>query len=114
MKEIERKFENKEFVDGKDWHEHTPSYERNTRNIGGVLGLGDFAVFNTMILLILQPEWSLTARMLVVFGCIISIHVGHRGTIFFEQLWSLNFSPAVPCPVITFSMYTIILDVIMR
>jgi hypothetical protein len=114
MKEIERKFEKKEFVDEKYWHEHTPSYEENTHNIGNVFGLGDFVVFNTMILLILQPEWSLTIRMLVVFGCIISIQVGHRGSIFFQQLWSLNFSPAIPCPVITFSMYTIILDVIMR
>lgn len=114
MKDIETNFENKEFIDEKYWHKHTPSYERNTHNIGGFLGLGDFAVFDTMILLILQPEWSLTIRTLVVFGCIISIQVGHRGTLFFGQLWSLNFIPAIPCPVITFSMYTIILDIIMR
>ncbi|CAF1210453.1 unnamed protein product [Rotaria sordida] len=77
------------------------------------LGLGDFFVFNLMILFILQAQWSLSTKILVVFGCIISVQIGYCGTLYIKQLWSINTYPALPFPVVIFSMYVIVLDAIM-
>jgi len=78
------------------------------------LGLGDFSIFNLMVLFILRPIWSLTTKILVTFGCIISIHVGQYGTLYIRRLSQRIGVPALPLPVITFSMYTIILNVIIK
>jgi len=81
---------------------------------GLVLGLGDFFVFNQMVLFILFPEWSLPTKILVAFGCIISIQIGQCCTAYIHQLWEVLFVPGLPLPVITFSMYAFILNIIMK
>ena len=78
------------------------------------LGLGDFSVFNLMVLFIPLPTWSLTIKILVVFGCIISIQVGQCSTAYIHRLWQLAVVPGLPFSVITFSVYAVILNVIIE
>lgn len=47
-----------------------------------------------------------------MIGCIISVQIGYCATSFIPQLWLQNGAPGLPSPVVTFSMYIIILDVI--
>lgn len=79
------------------------------------LGLGDFFVFNQMVLFILLPAWSIITKILVVCGCIIAIQFGQFGTAYMiARLWKLRSGPGLPLPVIAFSMYAFILNVIMN
>jgi hypothetical protein len=103
----------REFMnDGKHFHKSKSNGKIKTHRIGASLGLGDFNDFNLMILYILQVQWSFLTRLLVVLGCIISIQVGYCGTLYMEKLWSIDISPALPFPVVIFSIYAIIVDVI--
>ncbi len=112
IKENKRKLKNKEFVDDEKYLDKSKLTYKRKNSIGGhALGLGDFFIFNLMILFILQPEWSITIKIFVVFGCIISIQVGHYGTLHLLKIWQLNNGPALPFPVVAFSMYTIIICV---
>jgi hypothetical protein len=81
---------------------------------GLFLGLGDFFVFNQMVLFILLPSWSMITKILVVCGCIIAIQFGQCGTAYIHRLWKRFYVPGLPLPVITFSMYAFILNVIMN
>ncbi len=74
-KKKKRKFKNKKFVDDEKY-----LHKRKHRKTDRSLGLGDL-----MILFILQIQWSLLTKILVIFGCIISIKVGHCTTFFIEQ-----------------------------
>ncbi len=113
FKEERRKVKDKAFVnDGKHFHKSKSNGKIKTYEIGASLGLGDFADFNLMVLFILQVQWSFLTRLLVVLGCIISVQVGYCGTSYMKKLWSINDSPGLPFPVVTFSMYAIIVDVI--
>jgi len=108
-----RKLKDKEFVnDGKHFHKIKPHDKIETLQAGVALGLGDFYDFNLMILIILQVQWSFLTRLFVVLGCIISIQVGYCGTVYMNKLWPINTSPALPFSVVTFSIYVIILDLI--
>ncbi len=109
IKENKRKFKNTEFVDDERYlHKSELTYKRKNSIGGKGLGLGDFFIFNLMILFILQPEWSITIKIFVVFGCIISISLGHYGTLHLLKMGQLNNGPALLFPVVTISMYTII------
>ncbi len=113
MEKNKRSYINEEFVDDKKYlHENKFIYKRKTHSNGEYIGLGDFFDFNLMVLFILQPQWSITIKIFVVIGCIISIQVGKCGTSRLIQIWQLRGAPALPFPVVTFSLYTIILDVI--
>jgi hypothetical protein len=115
MENNKRSYIDEEFVDAKKYlHENKSNYKRKTHNNGESLGLGDFFGFTLMILFLLQPEWSITTKIFVVIGCIISIQVGKCGTSRLIQIWQLSHAPApaLPFPVVTFSLYTIILNVI--
>jgi hypothetical protein len=79
-----------------------------------IFGLGDFFVFNQMVLFILLPVWPMITKILVVCGCIIAIQLGQCGTAFIHRLWKLDILPGLPMPVITFSIYAMILNVIME
>jgi len=78
------------------------------------LGLGDFMVFNLMILFIIHPAWSMITKIFVIFGCIVSIQIGFCWMRLIRQTWHLHAIPALPCSVISFSLYTIIVDFIMN
>jgi hypothetical protein len=81
---------------------------------GLFLGLGDFFVFNQMILFILLPLWSMITKILVVCGCIIAIQFGQCGTAYVHRLSKLSGVPGLTLPVITFSMYAFILNAIIN
>jgi hypothetical protein len=54
----------------------------------------------------------MTIKILVVFGCIINKQVGQCGTAYIHRLWQVANVPGLPLPVITFSVYALILNVI--
>ncbi len=107
-----KKIKNKEFVDDQRYlHKTKFNYKRKNWIDVDILGLGDFFFFNLMILFIIQPEWSITTKFFVVCGCITSIQVGHYGTLHLLKICQLNNGPALPFPVVTFSIYAIIVYV---
>jgi hypothetical protein len=76
-----------------------------------MLGLGDFLFYNISLLLVLSLYVPTTIKIFVTLGCIVSVQVGYFATIMvFERLWKLDGIPALPLPVITFSVYFLILD----
>jgi hypothetical protein len=78
---------------------------------GAMLGLGDFLFYNISLLLVLSLYVPTTIKIFVTLGCIVSVQVGYFATIMvFERLWKLDGIPALPLPVITFSVYFLILD----
>ena len=76
------------------------------------LGLGDFLVYNLMVLLPSFPLASMSTRLWILCGSIVSIHIGNAGTVALERLWKLNSMPGLPFPVVTFSAYTLFLSMI--
>jgi hypothetical protein len=79
------------------------------------LGLGDFFFYNLMVLLVLPPLLPMTTKIYVAIGGIISVQVGFMATIWIATCWNvLSAVPAVPLPVITCSIYTILVDIFMQ
>jgi hypothetical protein len=111
IREDYSKYERQESTSEKHLNKQQINYETNVHNNDGIIGFGDFFIFNLMTLFILQSHWSLMAKILVFFGCIISVYIGDCGTLLVHRLWSLHQVPALPCPTIIFSIYCIFLNV---
>ncbi|CAF2808452.1 unnamed protein product [Rotaria sp. Silwood2] len=62
----------------------------------------------------MHPAWSIITKIFVALGCKVSILVGFYGTRLIGHMWHLHDMPGLPCPVVCFSMYTIIVDFIMN
>jgi hypothetical protein len=105
-------FNDDDLENGTNAEEHSNMKKLDHKSVL-LLGLGDFLVFNQMVLFILLPVWSMITKILVVCGCIIAIQFGHCGTACIYRLWKLPNGPGLPLPVITFSIYAVILNVIM-
>jgi hypothetical protein len=69
------------------------------------LGIGDYLAFNFMSLLIIDPLWSITTKLYVLIGCIISIHIGHFIMRIVQFFWQGSSMPVLPFCVIAFSAY---------
>jgi len=54
--------------------------DEDVENPKECLGLGDFMVFNLMILFIIHPAWSMITKIFVALGCIVSIQIGYHVT----------------------------------
>ncbi len=78
---------------------------------GRLLGFGDFTVYNVLLLIALSLFSSTEAKLWVAFGFIISNIIGQLGTYYFKRLWKLNGMPGMPLPMICFSTYVLLLDV---
>jgi hypothetical protein len=78
------------------------------------LGLGDFIAFNLMVLMSLSPCWSMTKKIFVVFGSIISIQLGQWSMRVSHHLFAETRLPALPFSVIPFSIYTVIVNSVME
>jgi len=77
------------------------------------IGLGDFFIYNTLLLLVLSPLSSMTTKILVTFGCIVSVQIGYVGTrVLFNRLWKNITVPALPLPLIAFSIYFLIVGIV--
>jgi hypothetical protein len=81
-------------------------------NTSASLGLGDFFVYNMLILIMLPPSSSITTQICVTFGSIISVHVGSFLTDWLCSLTGNLSAPGIPVPVITVSIYFWILNII--
>ncbi len=85
--------------------------ENGERN-GTCIGLGDFLIYNILLLLIVSPSSSITTIILLKVGCIISVQIGYIGTIMIlSRLWKNRVVPGLPLPVIIFSIYFLIVNI---
>ena len=77
------------------------------------LGLVDIILYNILTLLALPPSSSIMIKMLVTLGSIVSVQVGSWLTYWLCSLVKIISAPGVPLPVITFSIYLFVLNIIM-
>jgi len=78
------------------------------------LGLGDFGVYNCMLLFVLPPMSSMTTKICIVIGHIIAVQIGREATDRIAILSKNSTQPAVPLPVVTVSLYFIFLNTIIE
>jgi len=74
------------------------------------LGLGDFAMFNFMLLLILPPLSSTKTKLYITIGHIIAVQIGQEITNQLECIYKQWVQPGVPLPLIVVSLYAILLN----
>jgi hypothetical protein len=80
-----------------------------------ILGFGDFFFYNLMVLFVLPPLLPITTKICVAIGCIISVQVGYIVTIWIAAFWNVETPvPALPLPVIIYSIYTILVDIFIQ
>jgi hypothetical protein len=80
-----------------------------------MIGLGDFFYYNLMLLFLLQPPLPMTTKIYMAIGVIISVEVGYMATIWISIFRNVeNAAPGLPLPVITYSIYTILVDIFMQ
>ncbi len=80
-----------------------------------ILGLGDLFFYNLMVLFVLPPLLPITTKICVAIGCIISVQVGYMVTIWIAAFWNVETPvPALPLPVIIYSIYTILVDIFIQ
>lgn len=84
-------------------------HQSNRRITRLSLGLGDFLMFNFMLLLVLNPLLSLRTNIFIFLGHIIAVHIGQEGTRQLGIIYQQSIQPALPLPVITFSTYALFL-----
>ncbi len=76
------------------------------------LDLGDFFFYNLMVSFVLSSLTSIEMKIFVGIGCIIFIKIGYTITKWISLLlYGKRNGPALPLPVITFTAYTILLNV---
>ncbi|CAF4432706.1 unnamed protein product, partial [Rotaria magnacalcarata] len=73
------------------------------------LGLGDFLIFNLMLLSVLPHLSSITIKMFIAIGHIVAVQIGQEATYRLGRLCDQSAQPAVPLPVIIVTLYTILL-----
>jgi hypothetical protein len=75
-----------------------------------LLGLGDFVMFNFMLLSVLNPLSSIATNISITIGHIIAVQIGQEVTHRLGILYNQYDQPALPLSVITFSIYAFLLD----
>jgi hypothetical protein len=84
--------------------------ESNQRKKRACLGLGDFATYNHMLLLVLPPLSSMTVKICIVIGHIIIVQISQEATHQLGCLYEQWTRPGVPLPVAAISMYFVVLN----
>ena len=81
---------------------------------GASLGLGDFVVYNLMVLLALSPSLSspMVVQLWTAVGAMISIEIGYLTMVWIQWGYQLIVLPGVPLPVVTYTTYVLLLDMI--
>jgi hypothetical protein len=92
------------------WNFDDDDDESDQKNNRATLGLGDFQIFNLMLLLILSPVSSMTTKIYITIGHIIAIQIGQEATDRLGRFYNQYLQPALPLPVIFFSLYAILLN----
>jgi hypothetical protein len=98
-------------------YDSPPTYDyigdANGERDDAILGFADFLLYDILLLLILSLPLSMTIKILVTHGCIISVQVGYFVAIeIFEMMWEIDGIPALPLSIITFSIYILVLDTV--
>ncbi len=78
-----------------------------------VLGLGDFFVYNILVLITIPQSPSMIIKVCVAFGTMVSVQIGHLLTYRLISLVKVATAPGVPLPIITVSIYIFVLDIIL-
>jgi hypothetical protein len=78
----------------------------------GALGLGNFFTYNILVLFALPPSSSIIIKICLTLGSIVSVEVGRLLTFLLRRLTKTSVSPGTPLPVITVSIYLLILNII--
>ena len=66
-------------------------------------------MFNLMLLLILDPLSSIGRNICVAIGHIITVQIGQMATHRLGIRYNQNDRPALPMPVLTFSLYAVLI-----
>ncbi|CAF3513389.1 unnamed protein product [Rotaria socialis] len=80
------------------------------KNNRSSLGIGDFLIFNLMLLLIVPSGSSMITKVCIAIGHIIAIQIGQIATSWFGCYFNQYLLPALPLPVACFSLYAILLN----
>ncbi len=89
------------------WDVHdNRSYRHGDRS---ALGLGDFVMFNIMLLFVLNPLLSIIANICITIAHVIAIQIGQRITYLLGIRYNQCSQPGLPLPAITFSIYAMLL-----
>jgi hypothetical protein len=76
------------------------------------LGFGDFLAFNSMLLALLPPDFSIHGKCLMVVTYMISVYIGHESTRQLGHFWNAWMMPAIPVPMFFISLYASVLNYI--
>ncbi len=74
------------------------------------LGIGDFYVFNLMLLTILSPLSSMTINVCITIGYIIAVQIGQEGTARIGNFCNQSKQPALPLPIVSVLIYSFLLS----
>ena len=74
------------------------------------IGMGDFIIYNWMLLFILPPFISIQEKTLLLIGHIISVQIGFWMTRSLGYYWETEMLPGVPCPVVFVTLYVLVVD----
>ncbi len=77
------------------------------------LGLGDFFIYNILVLITIPPSAPMIIKVCVAFGTLVCVQIGHLLTYRLECLMKVTTAPGVPLPVMTVSIYMLVLDIIL-
>jgi hypothetical protein len=78
------------------------------------LGLDDFFLFDLMLLSVLPSLSSMATQIIVLIGHILVVQIGQEATFLLGRLFKQQNQPAVPLPVITVSLYAILLNIFLN
>ena len=78
------------------------------------LGFGDFVAFNTMLLALLPPDFSIQGKCLMVVTYMISVSIGLVITCRLGDFWNTWMMPAIPVPMFFITLYAILLNYVVE
>jgi hypothetical protein len=74
------------------------------------LGIGDFFIYNLMLLWILPPLSTVSTKVGIAVGHIIAVQIGLDASDRLARLYKQTLYPAFPLPVVAVSIYAFLLD----
>jgi hypothetical protein len=93
------------------YYTHYPSDNETDQNKScASLGLGDFFIFNLMLLTIQPCSSSIITKICITIVHIIAVQLGQEGTNWLGRLYGVSSKPAVSLSFIMVSIYAIVLN----
>ena len=88
---------------------HDVDHDDDDENFESI-GLGDFLIYNWMLLIIMPLFIPVQEKTIVLIGHIVSVQVGLWMTRLLGDYWECDRLPALPCSVVFVSFYTLLVD----